>query len=54
MNKLRDGIAGYGIVGKRRKKCIDQHPDMELIAVCDRIFSSDAINGEGINYYQSI
>jgi predicted dehydrogenase len=53
MNKLRVGIAGYGIVGKRRKKCIDQHPDMELIAVCDRIFSSDAINGEGINYYQS-
>jgi len=50
---LKVGIAGYGVVGKRRKECVDQHPDMELIAVCDRVFSCDVISDEDINYYQS-
>jgi predicted dehydrogenase len=53
MNKLKGGIAGYGLVGKLRKECIEQHPDMELVAVCDRIFSNDMISDDGINYYQS-
>jgi glyceraldehyde-3-phosphate dehydrogenase/erythrose-4-phosphate dehydrogenase len=38
MNKLRVGIAGYGVVGKRRKDCIDLHPNMEMIAICDQFF----------------
>jgi predicted dehydrogenase len=53
MNKLKVGIAGYGVVGKRRKECVAQHPDMELIAVCDRNFLCDEKNGDNINYYQS-
>jgi len=53
MNKLKVGIAGYGVVGERRKKCVDQQPDMELVAVCDRAFSDDEVNNQGINYYQS-
>lgn len=26
MNNLKVGIAGFGVVGKRRKECIDRHP----------------------------
>ena len=37
MNKqLRVGIAGYGVVGKRRRQHIDLHPNLNLVAVCDR------------------
>jgi predicted dehydrogenase len=51
--KLKVGIAGYGVVGKRRKECVDKYLGMELVAVCDRIFSYDKINDDDINYYQS-
>ena len=50
---LRVGIAGYGIVGKRRKNVIDAHPDMEVVAVCDRTFDSDGVLADGIKYYQN-
>ena len=33
---LKVGIAGFGVVGRRRKQCIDLLDDMELVAVCDR------------------
>ena len=33
--KLKVGIAGYGMVGKRRRLCVDKHPLLELAAVCD-------------------
>ncbi|HTJ10960.1 MAG TPA: Gfo/Idh/MocA family oxidoreductase [Dinghuibacter sp.] len=38
MNKLKVGIAGYGIVGKRRHQYIDQHPSLQVSAVCDQTF----------------
>jgi predicted dehydrogenase len=37
--KLRVGIAGYGVVGKIRHQCIDQHPHMRVTAVCDQNFA---------------
>ncbi len=40
-NSLSVGIAGYGIVGKRRKKYIDQHPNLKTAAVCDQKFSEN-------------
>ncbi len=52
MSKLRVGIAGYGIVGKRRRNCVDQNAQMELIAVCDRTFSTDGKFADGVNYYK--
>ena len=52
MSKLRVGIAGYGIVGKRRRVCVDRNPNMELIAVCDRTFSNDGVFSDGIKSYQ--
>lgn len=41
--KIKVGIAGYGIVGKRRRLFIDQHPDMVTYAVCDQNFTDDAV-----------
>jgi predicted dehydrogenase len=51
MSKLKVGIAGYGIVGKRRRSCIEGNPNLELIAVCDKNFESDGTFADGINYY---
>lgn len=51
MKKLRAGIAGYGIVGKRRRVCVDAHPEMELVAVCDRIYESKGVFDDGVRYY---
>ena len=50
MNKLKVGIAGYGVVGKCRRACIDRHPDMQLVAVCDRTFTGDGVMDDGIHY----
>jgi predicted dehydrogenase len=36
VSRLRVGIAGYGVVGRRRRQFIDQHPELECVAVCDR------------------
>lgn len=36
---LKVGIAGYGVVGKRRKHFIDQHPRMKTVSVCDQNFN---------------
>ena len=49
---LKVGIAGYGIVGKRRRACIDKHPNMELVAVCDQIFSEDGVFNDGVMFFQ--
>lgn len=39
--RLNVGIAGYGIVGQRRRISIDNHPDMQTTAVCDVRFRDD-------------
>ena len=51
--KLRVGIAGYGVVGKRRKSCIDKIPEMEVVAVCDRYFKENQVLDDGVKAYQS-
>lgn len=49
--KLRVGIAGYGVVGKRRHDAIDQHPGLKTVAVCDRVFSGEGVFENGVCYY---
>jgi len=51
--ELKVGIAGYGIVGKRRREYIDQHPRLKTVAVCDQSFSSDGEFDDGVHFYQS-
>lgn len=49
--KLRVGIAGYGVVGKRRRQFIDQRDDMEVVAVCDRTFAAEGSLPDGVRHY---
>jgi len=51
MTKLKVGIAGHGIVGNRRRACVDRNPHMELVAVCDRSFDGNGTFPEGVRYY---
>lgn len=51
MNQLKVGIAGYGIVGKRRRLCVERNPNMRLVAICDRVFEGKGELPEGIRYY---
>ena len=53
MARLRVGIAGYGIVGKRRHECLDKHPRFETVAVCDRNFASDTTLPSGIPAFKN-
>ena len=54
MKKLRVGIAGYGIVGIRRRKYIDLHPSLKTVAVCDIKFKeSDITEDHGAKVYNN-
>lgn len=53
MDKLKVGIAGYGVVGKRRHFHIDLHPDLKVVAVCDRSFLNRGEMDGGVLYFSS-
>ena len=48
---LRVGIAGYGVVGKRRRQFIDKHPQLTTVAVCDRTFGGEGRFDDGVTYH---
>jgi len=48
---LKIGIAGYGVVGRRRREFIDLHPALETVAVCDRTLDGDGVFDDGIHYF---
>ncbi|MDB4877481.1 MAG: putative dehydrogenase [Gemmatimonadetes bacterium] len=50
---LRVGIAGFGVVGKRRKECVDRHPQLEVVAVCDQTFVGEGRLPDGVRYFQN-
>lgn len=50
-DKLRVGIAGYGVVGKRRRWFVDLHPKLKTVAVCDRTFPGQGSFDDGVRYY---
>lgn len=50
---LKIGIAGFGVVGKRRKYCVDRHPHLRVMAVCDQTFEGEGTLPDGIRYYQN-
>lgn len=51
MSALRVGIAGYGVVGQRRRQFIDQHPEMRTVAVCDQRLDDGAF-ADGVRHYR--
>jgi predicted dehydrogenase len=52
-DQLRVGIAGFGVVGKRRRDCVDRHPNLRVVAVCDRTFDGEGSLADGIRYYRN-
>lgn len=50
--KLRVGIAGYGVVGKRRRQFIDRHPALVTVAVADRNIAEDGVLPYGTRQYR--
>ena len=48
---LRVGIAGFGVVGKRRHSYINQHPELKTVSVSDQYFKSHGILDSGITYH---
>lgn len=53
MTPLKVGIAGYGVVGKRRRACIDADPDLSTVAVCDRVLDGEDAFDDGVRYYRT-
>lgn len=51
--KLKVGVAGYGVVGRRRREVIDQHPNLATVAVCDRTFDAEGQLPDGVRHYRS-
>lgn len=52
-DQLRVGIAGYGVVGNRRRQVIDARPDMRTVAVCDRKLGGEGAFDDGVRYYET-
>lgn len=50
---LRVGIAGYGVVGKRRREFIDKNPYLKTVAICDRKFKKSGIFSDGVRYFSN-
>jgi len=49
--KLKVGIAGYGVVGKRRHHFVDAHPKLGTVAVCDQTFPRAGVLDNGLRCY---
>lgn len=50
-NLLKVGIAGYGVVGKRRREVVEAHPSLETTVVCDRYFGASGVMDDGVVYH---
>lgn len=51
MKKKKVGIIGYGVIGKRRRQFIDNHPSLETVAVSDVRFKPDQTEVDGLKAY---
>lgn len=51
--RLRVAVAGYGVVGRRRRQVVDDHPRMKVVAVCDRTFGAEETLPDGVRAYTS-
>jgi len=52
MPSVKVGIAGFGVVGRRRRDCIERHPHMQVVAVCDQAFEGDGMLPDGTRYFR--
>ncbi len=54
MKRLKVGIAGHGIVGKKRHHFINFNSNLKVVAVCDKSFKTNFKKLNGINYYKNV
>lgn len=52
-NKLCVGIAGYGVVGKRRRNYIDKHSNLITVAISDITLSANTKEFEGVKAFKN-
>jgi len=50
---LNVGIAGYGVVGQRRRVHIDSHSQLRVTALCDRTFQGEGLCEDGVRFYDT-
>jgi predicted dehydrogenase len=50
---LKVGIAGYGVVGKQRRICVERNPHLKLVAVCDRTLPDSVSDSDGIRQHRN-
>lgn len=50
---LKVGIAGYGVVGRRRRQFIDIHPRLATVAVCDQNYEAPGTLIDGVRAYST-
>lgn len=50
---MKVGIAGFGIVGRRRFEHINDREDMHTVAVCDRVLSGTDVLEDGTKCYNN-
>ena len=48
--ELKIGIAGYGVVGKKRKKILDQIKGIKIVAISDKNLKNK-VTSKNINFY---
>jgi predicted dehydrogenase len=53
MKKLRVGIAGFGIVGKRRFYYINKNKFLKVVAVCDQNFKKEFDDENGVKHFKN-
>ena len=51
MIKLKVGIAGFGVVGKRRFQYINEHPSLKVTAICEQNSFEKGLEYSKINCY---
>ena len=54
MVTLQVGIAGFGVVGRRRKQCVDARTDLDVVAVCDQSFDTPGVLDDGTRYHPDL
>jgi predicted dehydrogenase len=51
--RLKVGIAGYGVVGTRRREFIDRNPGFVTVAVCDQKFAAPGNLPDGVRCFSN-
>ncbi len=51
--KKKVGIAGFGVVGKRRANFIKNIKELEVVAICDQTFKGSGVLESGVRYFSN-